>query len=428
MIPIKQRLITVVMMILITAGLFANGSGGADTSADTDTSEPITVWVGGQVAELDDTWQTVVNRYIEETGRRVEVQLFGFDTYYDNLLTALQGGRGPDLAFADLGGWVPTFASQGWLTPMEDMISAWPDEDQIWPNLWPTVTFENTRYGLPWYTDARLLLYNKQMFRDAGLDPESPPETWDELVEQAKIITESGERIFGYGVSGTKTEHTTLAYIVFLASNGGKLLSDDYTRAAFNTPEGLRALEFYTDLAVVHGVSPEAVSYNEDDYRNLMAQGAVAMAVGGPWSFPLIEQANPDIDYSLSIHPYGSSPASVFGGWSLVIPSSSKRADAAWDFARYLTSYDTWMFWIGEKGGPMPVRMDVSADSPVLRDEKWRNILEVFPNAVYRAPIPEYPQVSEAIQLMIQAVLLGDKTPAEAIAEAETEVNAVLAR
>ena len=423
MISIRTRLMLVMVAFVASVGF----ASGRQETTDSE-GEPITVWVGGQVAELDDTWQTVVDRYEEETGNQVEVQLFGFDTYYDNLLTALQGGSGPDLAFADLGGWVPTFASEGWLLPMEDMISSWSDEDQIWPNLWPTVTYEGVRYGLPWYTDARLLLYNKQMFRDAGLDPEAPPETWEELAEYASIISESGERVFGYGVSGTRTEHTTLAFIIFLASNGGQLLSDDYSEAAFNTPQGLEALEFYTDLTLSYDVSPEPVSYNEDDYRNLMAQGRVAMAIGGPWSFPLIEQANPDIDYSLSIHPYGAAPASVFGGWSLVIPSASERAEAAWDFAQYLTSYETWMFWIGEKGGPMPTRMDVAADSPVLQDEKWRNILEVFPNAVYRAPIPEYPQISERIQLMIQAVLLGEKTAEEAIAEAEAEVNAILSR
>ena len=412
------------MAIVVTAFSFAAG-----TQEDgEDTYDPIVVWVGGQVAELDDTWNTIVERYESESGNRVEVQLFGFDAYYDNLLTALQGGSGPDLAFADLGGWVPTFASEGWLKSMEEMISDWPDEDQIWPNLWPTVTYNGDRYGLPWYTDARLLLYNRQMFRDAGLDPDSPPETWDELVDYATAITESGERVFGYGVSGTKTEHTTLAYIIFLASNGGQLLTDDYSRAAFNTPAGLEALRFYTDLALVHEASPEPIAYHEDDYRNLMAQGRVAMSIGGPWSFPLIEQANPDIDYSLSLHPYGEQAASVFGGWALVVPESSQKADMAWDFAQYLTSYETWMFWIGEKKGPMPTRMDVANDSPVLQDKKWRNILDVFPNAVYRAPIPEYPQVSEQIQLMIQSVLLGDKTPEEAISDAENEVNAILSR
>ncbi|MFN3284218.1 MAG: extracellular solute-binding protein, partial [Pseudothermotoga sp.] len=132
-----------------------------------------------------------------------------------------------DLAFADLGGWVPTFAEKGWLEPMEEQIKKWEGTPQIWPNLWPTVTYKGIRYGLPWYTDCRLLLYNKTMFEQAGLDPNNPPKTWDELLAAAQKITDAKNRIYGYGVSGTKTEHTTLGYMMFLYAAGGKLLTDD---------------------------------------------------------------------------------------------------------------------------------------------------------------------------------------------------------
>jgi multiple sugar transport system substrate-binding protein len=85
------------------------------------------------------------------------------------------------------------------------------------------------------------------------------------------------------------------------------------------------------------------------------------------------------------------------------------------------------MYWLEEKGGPMPTRRDVADDSPVLQDEKWQNIFEVFPNATHRPPIPEYPQVSEQIQLMIQSVLLKEKTPEQAIKDAAENVNKILA-
>ncbi|WP_214079478.1 sugar ABC transporter substrate-binding protein [Mesotoga sp.] len=398
--------------------------------AFTGVSQVINIWIGGQVAELDETWDMIVGKFEKETGMKVEVQLFGFDIYYDKLLTALQGGQGPDLAFADLGGWVPTFAERGWLEPMGSLLDSWDGTEQIWPNLWPTVQHNGERYGLPWYTDCRLLLYNQTMFDQAGLDRDNPPETWEELVFQAMKLTDASKRVFGYGVSGTKTEHTTLAYIIFLYGAGGQLLTDDYSAAAFNTPEGLRALKFYTDLALTYGVSPNAVTYNEDDYRNMMAQNRVAMAVGGPWSFPLIETANPGIvgNYTVSLHPYGATPASVLGGWALVIPSASKNKDNAWELAKYLTSYETWMTWIEAKGGPMPSRQDVCFDAPVLQDPKWKVIFETFPHAVSRPPIPEYPQVSEQIQIMIQDVLLGKATPEEAMKTAEAKVNAILGK
>ena len=391
-------------------------------------SSTLNIWIGGQVAELDDTWNTIIDKFTDETGMKVEVQLFGFDMYYDKLLTALEAGQGPDLAFADLGGWVPTFAQKGWLEPMDAQLAAWDGTEQIWPNLWPTVIYDGQKYGLPWYTDCRLLLYNKKMLDDAGLDGENPPETWEELVYQAMKITDPKSRVYGYGVSGTKSEVATLGYMIFLYGAGGQLLTDDYSAEAFNTPEGLRALKFYTDLAKVYNVSPNAVSYGEDDYRNLMAQNSLAMAVGGPWSFPLIEAANPAIkgNYSVSLHPYGATPASVLGGWALVVPSASKMKTEAWELAKYLTSFDTWMTWIEAKGGPMPTRKDVCFAAPALQDPKWQVIFDTFPYAVARPPIPQYPQVSEQIQIMIQNVLMDKATPEEAIATAAANVNKIL--
>ncbi|HPI18668.1 MAG TPA: extracellular solute-binding protein, partial [Mesotoga sp.] len=88
-------------------------------------SQTINIWIGGQVAELDETWDMIIGKFEKETGQKVEVQLFGFDIYYDKLLTALQAGQGPDLAFADLGGWVPTFAEKGWLEPMGALLDSW---------------------------------------------------------------------------------------------------------------------------------------------------------------------------------------------------------------------------------------------------------------------------------------------------------------
>ncbi len=407
--------------LLLAAILLASPSFAKDN---------IKIWVGGQVAELDDTWNSVIEKFENQTGKNVDVQLFGFDVYYDKLQTALMGGKGPDLAFADLGGWVQTFADKDWLEPLDERLEHWDGTEQIWPNLWPTVTWKNVHYGLPWYTDARILLINDKMFKDAGLDPLSPPKTWDELLAASDKIKDPKKKIFAYGQSGTRTEHTTLGFIIFLYGNGGKLLSDDLTKAAFNTKEGLEALKFYTDLASMEGISPKAVSYNEDDYRNMMAQNRIAMAVGGPWSFPLIETANPEIkgNYSAAVHPYGKNPASVLGGWALVIPKYSENKDDAWQLAQYLTSKETWMFWIDQKGGPMPTRMDVGKESPVFKnDPKWQVILDVFPNAIPRPGIPEYPQVSLEIQDMIQNVMLGKKTPEQAIKEAEEAVNTILA-
>ena len=412
------------LLVVFFAGVFSGMVMAQD--------DELTVWIGGHVVAQEETWEEIITTFEEENNVEVNYQLIGFDVYFDRLTTAFRAEQGPDVTFADLGGWVPTFASNDWIVPIDDRLEDWEGTDQIWENLWPTVEYNGNRYGVPWYTDARLLLYNKRMFREAGLDPDNPPETWDELLETAQTLTDSSKRTYGYGVSGKMTEVTTLGYIMFLFGNDGQLLTDDYSRAAFNTEAGLEALEFYTDLYKEYEVSPEnTLAYGEDDYRNMMAQDRVAMAVGGPWSFPLIEQANPNIkgEYSVSVHPYAedAGPASVFGGWASVISSTAEDKDLAWKFIEYATSYDVWMNWIDQHGGPLPARRDVAEDTPVFEgDERWETILDVFPEAGFRPPIPEYPEVSNVIQSMVQDTLLGEKTAEEAINDAEEEVNEIL--
>ena len=171
------------------------------------------MWVGGHVVEQEQTWAEIIQSFEEATGIEVEYRLIGFDVYYDTLVTAFSAGQGPDMTFADLGGWVPTFAAQGWIEPLEDRLAASDITEQIWPNLWPTVTYNGVRYGLPWYTDCRVLMYNKIMFEEAGLDPDKPPVTWDELLEYAKILTDPRQMKYGYSVRQT-VEVATLVHDV----------------------------------------------------------------------------------------------------------------------------------------------------------------------------------------------------------------------
>lgn len=401
------------------------------SSSSALAAQSIDVWIGGHVVEQEQTWAEIVRNFEKETGIQVRYQLIGFDVYYDKLVTAFTAGEGPDVTFADLGGWVPTFASKGWLEPLDGYLAKSSVTPHIWPNIWGTVEYKGVRYGLPWYTDDRVLLYNTQMFKEAGLDPAKPPKTWPELISYAKKLTDPSKRTYGYGVSGKKSEVTTLGYMIFLLGNGASVLDPAYTKAAFNTPAGVEALETYTDLYTVHKVSPPGtLSYGEDDYRTMMAQGRVAMAIGGPWSFPLIELANPAIkgNYSTAVHPYGKAPASVLGGWASVISKSSKNKEASWKFIEYVTGYDVWREWLRRHGGPMPTRQDVAKDAPELQDARWEAVLGIFPKAGFRPPIPEWPEVSDRIQTMVQNVLTGKMTPAEASTWAQREVDGILSR
>jgi multiple sugar transport system substrate-binding protein len=323
------------------------------------------------------------------------------------------------------------FASKGWLEPIDNRLASWQNTGQIWPKLWDAVTYKGKRYGIPWYTDCRLLMYNYDLFENAGLDPKKPPTTWDELRDDAIKMTDVKNGIYGYGVSGTSSLITTCAYYVFVLSNGGKVLSDDYKTSLINSKEAVEALKAYTDLYTKYKVSPPGtLSMGEDEYRTLMAQGKIAMAIGGPWSIPLIENANPNIKgrYGFAPHPHaaGKESGTFFGGWYFAIPSKSQSKDMAWNFLTHVTSYDTWMYWAGRFGGPLPTRKDVFNDAAVFKTGQWPTIIEGFKGAHSVEPIVPIFKIWTEIYTMIQQVLLGELSADDAANKYNTRVQQIL--
>jgi multiple sugar transport system substrate-binding protein len=389
----------------------------------------LTVWIGGHAVEQEPIWKWIEEGFEAQSGAQVDLTLIGFDVYYTKLASAFEAGSPPDVAHADLGGWIPAFAAKDYIIPLEDHLATWEGTEQIWPNLWITVSYDGKRWGVPWDTDNRFLIYNKQMFIDAGLDPEKPPQTWEELVEYAQKLTQPDKGIYGYGVSGVQNELATLGYMMFLGGNGGHVLNEDWTGAGFNNPAGIEALRMYTDLYTKYAVSPPGTpSEGEDEYRTAMAQGKVAMAVGGEWSWPLLYSANPETKGNIgtSIHPYNTTPFSVNGGWGSVIAKASKEQELAWKFIEYYTSHDVWMYWMDHSDGPLPTRMDVTKDHPAFKSPLWQTALETYPKAEARPPIPEWPEISHEIQVMVQDVLTGKATPEEAVAKAAANIDALL--
>jgi multiple sugar transport system substrate-binding protein len=153
------------------------------------------------------------------------------------------------------------------------------------------------------------------------------------------------------------------------------------------------------------------------------------MSIGGPWSFPLIELANPDIKgkYGIAMHPYNVQPYSVMGGWASVVAKTSTKKDLAWDFIADISSKDTWLFWLTKSAGPLTTRMDAANETPTYKNELWSVILETFPAADARAPIPEWPEISSEIQNMVQSVIVGQATAEAAVQTAADNINRILA-
>jgi len=338
--------------------------------------------------------------------------------------TAIVGGTTPDVAALDLI-LVPQLVETGAIAPLDDFISndANSNIDDFYPMLANYDVIEGVRYALPVSTNNMQLIWNKDLFKNAGLDPEKAPTTWEEMQSMAEKCQDSSNGVVGFEYYTQPTgEGITWQFQVWLWAAGGKFLNDDNTAAAFNTKEGLEALTYVSDMLAGKGSQPGP--------WGLFGDQKACMQLDGSWLFGYRKDAPFEWGIAPVPAPAGGTTASNVGGEHLFMFDASDNKDAAYKFIQYLTSSEVQLEW-DQKTGFLPVRKSVAENSDYL---KWVNeteprmlpFVQGMANAHTRPATAKYFAVSDAFSREIQIALLGDATPADALASAEAAVNEAL--
>lgn len=397
--------------------------GGTEAMDSTDAkgSEAVELtfwnyWDGknGEVMQsLVDDWNA------QNPDVQVENVFIGFNDLLPKLQAAAAGGDSPDVAAGDLV-WLPKLTASGRLSPLGDEI----DTGRFFPEMLNPGSHDGAQYSVPVSSNNLQLFYNKELFEQAGLDPESPPSNWSELQDTAGQCADPDAGVQGMELFTEPGEGLTWQFQVYLWQAGGDFLNEDGTAAAFNSPEGERALNMWLDL-IESGSSTVAP-------WGAFGQGKACMAMDGSWMVG-IWSADPPFDFGTATmpHPEDGQAATNMGGEQLfVMADDDARRDAAMEFISYLTSDDVQIRWDQETGFT-PVL------TAVAEDDSYRSFIEenqprLLPfvegadDARSRPSVPSYPEVSDAFSRQIERALLGQIDAAEALAAAEEVVNAKL--
>jgi multiple sugar transport system substrate-binding protein len=347
-----------------------------------------------------------------------------YDEYKTLLQTAILSGTTPDVASVDLI-WVPGLVSNEAVLPLDDIIAADSsfDIEDFYTLLVDYDVIDGKRYAIPMSANNMQLIWNKDLFAAAGLDPEKPPTTWKEMQAMAEQCSNDSEGVVGFEYYTQPTgEGITWQFQVWLWAAGAAFLNEDNSAAAFNTPEGLEALRFVSHMLDGHGSVPAA--------WGAFGDGKACMQLDGSWLFGYRKDASFDWGIAAVPGPKAGETASNIGGEHLILFNSSENPEAAWRFMSYLSSPDMQLKW-NMATGFMPVRKSVGENNTYL---SWINdteprmlpFVEGMKTAHTRPATPLYNEISDAFSREIQKAMLGDATPEEALASAEAAVNAVL--
>ncbi|PID97898.1 MAG: Tat pathway signal sequence domain protein [Actinobacteria bacterium] len=265
-------------------------------------------------------------------------------------------------------------------------------------------------YGLPLNSNNLALYYNKELLNAAGMEV---PTTWDELKAVAKATTK--DDVSGLAISAVKNEQGTFQFLPFVWQTGGELNTYDKS--------GAEALTYLKSLLDDGSMSPAVANYSQEDARTQFAAGKVAMMFNGPWE--LQNLGDLPFEWGVAPLPKGQAAATGLGGENVVVMNEAKAPEAARQLAQFLTSAEGAKIYCDESG-QLSARPDLAGQLKLSSDPNLKVFEDQMADAHARAYGKEYAKVSEAVQVSLQEVLTGAKTPEQAATDAATVITPLL--
>jgi multiple sugar transport system substrate-binding protein len=325
--------------------------------------------------------------------------------------------------------WVPEFAAAGWLLPLEAAAAAagLPLDDFL-PGGLACSRYQGKLYALPWFADAGLLYYRKDLYAAAGV---APPRTFADLLRVREIKEKFGLP-YGFLFQGQTYEGLVCVVLEFMWSNGGGIF-DQTGRLTLDQARNRAALQTLVNLIDRNQVSPLAVAtFQEEDCRHAFAQGYAGLMRNWPYAYPLLNQAGSRVQGKFGVlspvHGPDGKPTSCFGGGCLGINAFSRHPAAAWQLAHFLLARENLKKRAQVLGMLPPVASlyddpDLERQFPYLRPLK-----PVFINARPRPITPLYSFISQILQVHFSRALTRQETPQEALKRGQAEIAGVLRR
>lgn len=364
-----------------------------------------------------DTIDPAHEKYIKEweaanAGWTIAVEVVGWEQCQDKATTLAAAGSPAGMAYVG-SRTLKEFAGNDLIVPVPMT-----DEEKAayYPGIVNTVTFEDNQWGIPIAFSTKALYWNKDLFAQAGLDPEKPPTTWAEEIEYAKIIKEK-TGIAGYGLPAKTFDNTMHQFLHWIYTNNGQVI-DGEGNIKLDSPEVLAALQAYKDITpfAVEG----ATAYEQNEIRAIFLDGKVGMiqaAVGAAFRLK-----DTKINWGVTDLPLGPSAqgkGTLLITDSLAVFKGSGVEDKAVEFAKYITSPAVQEAYEGGgAAGLTPLRPSPAVDAMVAGAAYWAPFIAGIEFGGPEPLFTDYKSFQNVMIEMVQSVVTGSAEPEAAMKKA----------
>jgi multiple sugar transport system substrate-binding protein len=418
------------LSVLLACGLVAvlvAGCGGGDDESSGGPVE-ISFW-HGQTQGVADFLSEMVDEFNETHPDIVVSKDFGgvnSDRMLQKVTAGLQADSYPDIAYI-YGSDLANLAGGDQLADLTEYEDEF-DWDHYFPAAQQAATVDDRVRAVPAFVDNLAVVYNKQIFDQAGVPYPRDDWTWDEFLETAAELNDPDAGIAGFAWPGTGDEDTTWRIWPLIWQQGGDILNEDGSAVGFDGAAGEAALEVLQQAADDGSVYIDSTAGSER-MQQLFASGKMAMTMAGPYSLP--EFADNNLDYGVAPLPsFGGEHTTIAGPdvWA-IFNHDDERAAAAREFIAWLMSPKQQLRWLTESGS-LPTRDDLEStpgyDDYIASLPELDRFVDNLELARVRPTVATYPQISQAMGKAVASVLYGEEDPATALAEAAETANSEL--
>ncbi|WP_217586570.1 extracellular solute-binding protein [Lentibacillus saliphilus] len=359
------------LMGVLASMLVLTACGGAnDTQGDPDKTT-ITYWQYTYPSKVEEIEKIIKDFEDENPDIEVIAQDYPYDQYQQKIFAAKKAGKGPDV-FNIYFGWVPEYVNREYIQPIREEFMTEQEIRDYYVDFVEPNKVDGKYYTLPIAVRSLALFWNKDMFEEAGLDPEQPPKTWDDVIEYGKKMTKLNDdgryeqEGYGWNVAG---QGLHMFQQVMLRQFGVEPYSEDGTKVQFNSkPEGYDAFEYWVNMNQKHKIGDPDFG---NSYNEAFISGKAGMIVDGSFRIGDV-QSGADFEWGVTTLPVleeGGLESNYASYWTNAIASGveGEKLEASEKFLEYLIQADVQKSWM-ENVGELPAAKEVVAEKSIKED------------------------------------------------------------
>ncbi len=414
----------------LVAATFVAGPVLAQQKVEVSFYYPVAV--GGPITKIIDGYAADFEK--ENPGIAVKPIYSGsYQESVTKALTAVKSGEPPVTSIL-LSTDMYTLIDEDAIVPFEDVAKS--AEDRAWMNSFYPAFMENSRtggktWGIPFQRSTVVLYWNKEMFKEAGLDPDRAPQNWKEQLEYAQKLTkrDPSGKVTQWGIQIPSSGFPYWLFQCLAIQNGVNLMNEAGTQTYFDRPEVIEALQYWVDLSRKHKVHPEGIVEWGTTPKDFF-EGKMAMMWTTTGNLTNVRK-NAKFDFGVAMLPAGKRRGSPTGGGNFYIfkNSSVAQRDAALKFVKWMTTPERAARW-GTDTGYIAVRPDawetVAMKEYVAGFPAAAIARDQLPHAKAELSTHDNQRVTKALNDGLQAALTGTKTPEAAMKDAQREAERLL--